>query len=89
MVRYANPLGCRFPERTVEIAIYWVLLAHAFLLFGIAPERCLPPVCPSRGLFRGDGFGDEYIRWIFRGFDFVGIEEGGEKRSHGLSALID
>lgn len=36
-----------------------------------------PPVAPSCGLFRGDGFGAEYARRICRGFDFSGVEVGG------------
>ena len=41
----------------------------------------VPPAGPACGLFRGDGFGDEYSRRICRSVDFGGAEEGdgGEK----------
>ena len=37
----------------------------------------VPPAGPACGLFRGDGFGDEYGGGVCRGFDFGGGEEGG------------
>ena len=37
----------------------------------------VPPAGPEGGLFRGDGFGDEYGGGVCGGFDFGGGEEGG------------
>lgn len=49
----------------------------------------VPPASPEGGLFRGDGFGDEYGGGRSWGVDECGGEEGGGKRSRTLSALID
>ena len=37
----------------------------------------VPPAGFACGLFRGDGFGDEYGGGVRGGFDFGGGEEGG------------